>query len=698
LTGSQKWKFPPSNTPGRFGLILIFIAVAAAVPRLVLGTSQPLEYDGYWDVFVAVQDNWASFWSEAFAMAHPPLYFMVLKPFLYLGHSLLVYRSVSVLAGVAAVVQVGRIARKITGSNIRAYQSALAYGLALPGIIVSCEVRSYTLSVFFVLLSFTCLLDIPGSGNVRDEATARAGFAGGAVLAFLTHYFGFFYAGAAIVLLVGRFMVRWYKGAVRSWWAAAAAEAATILPVIAAMYTLYKVHASHLAPSQQAHLMSYYYDPNGNETVAAFLLRNWKNFVNLFFPYKISSDGVGLGVLILALIAGLVSAADLWRRSRHADGVKASWTNLITAMMLAGLVFAALAGKYPFGGDLRQQYLLFPFLVFCVAIGVERVARKMSGLVPAYSRLMLNALVIVAILWVSVVQFERYPKGGAKVLADQMEVFDRLEPAPSAVYLDQFNLITFFTFHDTWDWSSVRLSQPIPGVDLYRVHRGAEQILVFRDKTQWNFEPDDVAVYNKLAECLRAGNIRDLAVFSARQTPPKPPFSNLSRLRQTVVKLASDSSVCVQRLAVNQFGWYAAFRQSDCARVDVPPLQVTGMFDDVSDEIQYSGLWGHGSFPRAAGGTVSYSNDRGAVAQLLFEGGEIAYVYTKAFNRGVAEVKLDGVARGEIDLYSPKIIWQARKTFGDLAPGKHTFELIVTGRKDAAATDRYVDVDALIVR
>jgi len=124
---------------------------------------------------------------------------------------------------------------------------------------------------------------------------------------------------------------------------------------------------------------------------------------------------------------------------------------------------------------------------------------------------------------------------------------------------------------------------------------------------------------------------------------------------------------------------------------------VTGVFDDVNDEVQYSGLWTQGSFPDAAGGTVSFSNDPGAAARLSFEGSEITYVYSRAFNRGIAEVKVDGISRGDIDLYSPRIIWQARTAFRDLMPGKHTFELIVSGRKHAAASDRYVDLDALIV-
>jgi len=278
-----------------------------------------------------------------------------------------------------------------------------------------------------------------------------------------------------------------------------------------------------------------------------------------------------------------------------------------------------------------------------------------------------------------------------------MAVFDRLEPMPAAVYLDQFNLITFFTFHHDWRWSSLQPQPSIPGIDVYRLRRGPEQMLVFRDKTEWNLEPDDAGVYGKLAQCLRALKIRDLSVFSARQTPPKPPFADVKLMKRTIVTLASGSAVCVQRMTVNQVGWYATFRPANCAPIDVHPLQVKGTFDDVSQDIHYAGAWSHGSFPFAAGGTVMYSNSPGSVARLSFEGSEITYVYSRAFNRGIAEVKLDGIPRGEIDLYSPKIVWQARTVFGDLSPGKHTFEVIVSGRKDSPATDRYVDVDALIV-
>lgn len=132
--------------------------------------------------------------------------------------------------------------------------------------------------------------------------------------------------------------------------------------------------------------------------------------------------------------------------------------------------------------------------------------------------------------------------------------------------------------------------------------------------------------------------------------------------------------------------------------LEVRSTRLTGPFDDESGEIVYSGPWSHGTFPSALNGTASFSNDAGSTARLIFDGTEITWVYARAWNRGIASVKIDGAPRGDFDLYSPAIVWQSRTTFRNLAPGKHIFELNVTGRKDATSTDRYIDVDALVAR
>jgi hypothetical protein len=671
----------------RFVLGLVLITLIAAVPRLVLGASQFIEYDGYWHVFIAQQDNWQNFWADIQANAHPPLYFLLLKAVIHLGRSPLIYRSISLVTGIVSVFTVGWIARKVVKSHLWAWTAALAYGLAMPGIIVSNEVRSYMLSALFILVSFSCLLDLMTATRPGSNFRLRGGFAATAILACLSHYYAFFYSGVAVLLLLMWIGIRQYRGARISW----RAEAATILPVPAVIAVQYETHAGRLAQIQ-AHLLPYYYNPAGHESISLFLSRNVKNLINLFFPYQISSNAAALVIFACAALACLALLVR-FLRNRDAAGTGASWTILATAGMTIAIALSAVAGKYPFGGDLRQQFLLFPFFVLCAAILADRLTAAM----PHGRRLALTAAVALAVAAVSIPRFEQYPKISQNVMSEPMKVFDKLEPAPAGVYLDQFNLITFFIYHHDWQWVSLQ-QQPIPGIEIYRISRGKRQMLVFRDKAEWNVKPDSTAVYYKLAECLRDSKVPEVSVFGALQTQSAPSLTHLQAVRHSIVHQAADSTVCTQRLIVNPFGWYATFRTSGCTATDLKPPRTSGTFDDTSDEIEYSGAWSQASFSTAAGRTLSFSNDPASSARLEFKGTEITWVFARAWNRGIASVKIDGAPRGEFDLYSPKIIWQSRTTFGDLPPGDHVFELALTGRKNAAATDRYTDIDALVVR
>ena len=51
-----------------------------------------------------------------------------------------------------------------------------------------------------------------------------------------------------------------------------------------------------------------------------------------------------------------------------------------------------------------------------------------------------------------------------------------------------------------------------------------------------------------------------------------------------------------------------------------------------------------------------------------------------------------------IDLYDPKILWQARTVFGGLKPGSHQAEIQVLGRRNTASSGTFIDIDALIGR
>jgi hypothetical protein len=134
--------------------------------------------------------------------------------------------------------------------------------------------------------------------------------------------------------------------------------------------------------------------------------------------------------------------------------------------------------------------------------------------------------------------------------------------------------------------------------------------------------------------------------------------------------------------------------ERDWGLAEVP----AGAVDDSSSAVVYSGNWLAGAFHSAFHGTLTWSDEPGAVARFSFQGGELQYIYTKAPNRGMALVTIDGSSLRILDLYSPQIVWQARTVFGGLKPGAHHAEIKVLGRHNAASSGNFVDIDALVGR
>ena len=69
----------------------------------------------------------------------------------------------------------------------------------------------------------------------------------------------------------------------------------------------------------------------------------------------------------------------------------------------------------------------------------------------------------------------------------------------------------------------------------------------------------------------------------------------------------------------------------------------------------------------------------------------------RTYNRGIAQVLIDGTERLRIDQYAPQTVWQASSPIRGLKPSVHTFELRVTGEKDRRSSGAFVDFDGFVV-
>jgi hypothetical protein len=125
----------------------------------------------------------------------------------------------------------------------------------------------------------------------------------------------------------------------------------------------------------------------------------------------------------------------------------------------------------------------------------------------------------------------------------------------------------------------------------------------------------------------------------------------------------------------------------------VPP----GDYDDMSHSIEYEGVWASGKYAKAYSGTLTYSRAREDTAALSFTGSGVEYWYTGAFNRGMAQVLIDGREKRRVDLYTPTIRWQQKTALRGLGRGQHTIEIHVLTEKNSQSSDYYVDVDKFVV-
>ena len=667
--------------------LLLCIALLGAIPRLYLGATQFIEYDGYWHVFIAAQDDWQQFRWEYNANFHPPLFYLLLKVAMRFGRSRLVYRAISLAAGIAAIFVIGQIAKKISRVSYMPAFAALAYGIGLPSIIISCEVRSYMLSVFFILVSFYYFLDLL-QADAKVPARSRVLFALNAILAGYSHYGAFFY-----IFACGLAAVLFYIFLLKPWrWNRFALDLAAFGLIGAVLAHVFFTHAQPHAVVAE-HLRSHYFRSGGPESLMDFLLRNSHDLFNLFSPVQVGTLG-GFYIVLAVLAAAAGWLLYFIRHLKERKNALAMATVVVTLATLTSIMASGVSGKYPFGGALRQQFFLFPFIVLCGAVLLDRVVAGLRDQKLGF------ALILVAVAGTagaSGLAFARYPKMQTDLGTAQMNRFRKSFPAPAAVYVDQFNLINFFTHYHNWTWHFVSRNGAVPGVDKYDVSRGKTGMLLFRDKTRWNLDFSDPAVYRDFAKCLRSESLPSLTVYAVRQTVTPGPVEQEFKLAKQILSLASAESLCVKKLVTQQAMVFGEFRTGQC-ETEIDAMTKCRHCDDTNWSIAYSGDWVRGEFADARNGTLTYAFQPGASIKFSFEGTGVTYVYTKAFNRGLAAVFIDGAGKGVIDLYSQEIEWQSSTTFEGLKPGPHLIEIRVTGEHNPASNASYVDVDALLAR
>jgi hypothetical protein len=142
---------------------------------------------------------------------------------------------------------------------------------------------------------------------------------------------------------------------------------------------------------------------------------------------------------------------------------------------------------------------------------------------------------------------------------------------------------------------------------------------------------------------------------------------------------------------------------------DVEPDTTISHWQDTNPDMHFSGGWikSTNGFPWSGSGvsnrpelpvTAHETQAAGETLTLAFRGTGMSWVGYRGPDAGIAQVRIDGGAASELDMYSPVATFQpiVFNAFG-LADASHTLTITATGRKNAASSGARVVVDAIDV-
>ena len=479
---------PAPETPSRS---LVLVAALSLVPRLFDALVRPIDYNGYWHLFIA--RNLSREWLN---LQHPPLFLVLLKAVDALRHAPLVYRSISLVAGAATVYLVGRVLAKLGTQPPVPALGALATAFASSAITLSNEVESYSLCAALLLGCFLFYLDlVPADpGPVRRS---RIGFAVLACLALTAHYFAaLFLIACGLAPMLTAALDREYRRALRGslprrW----RPDLATLLPPGLTALMLYELQAKRWVMPLSS-LPAYYFKP-GAESVSGFLARNLRETFNLFAP--VAMPRVREAIPILTLFVAAVAFAAFSERGGAGPRVVRRLPALFLVLLLAIGMSLGVLGRYPFGGAMRHQFLLLLFAMLAGFVAFDRMLRAIGS--PGLRRV-LTALCVAAIGANFAWRFRALAHPAPYRFRPLVESFSPVFVDAGVVNVDQFNLVGLFSVYADWDWRFVGRDSDSHRVERYELRRDGRHLSVVAFRGWWIFDPANEELYREFREAF----------------------------------------------------------------------------------------------------------------------------------------------------------------------------------------------------
>lgn len=539
--------------PSRFrggaapSLGLALIAAASLLPRLVDATRRPIDYNGFWHVFIA--RNLGREWHN---LSHPPLFLVLLRASDAVSHSVFAWRFWTLLAGTISVYLVGRLLLALGCRVSVAALGAAGLGFSTSAIHLSNEVESYALCVALVLASLFSYFEIVAPEGPR-RTRSRAAFAVCASLALAFHYFAGLFLAAAVMapLAVAAFDAAYRRALFASLPRRWRADAATLALPAALGLALYELQARVWVRALNS-LPGFYFEP-GKETAGGFLARGLRETLNLFSPLALPRARLAIPALAIFV------AAVLWPVARERRGPGNAPARIFPAAILALLLALGMAlgllGLYPFGGMMRHQFLIFLFALLAGMVAVDSAARSLP-------KTRANAILgtLAAILAFSfAVRLPQLLRPASDPLRPIVAAWEPELRAQGGVTVDQFGLVALFSQHAGSDWRLRGALPDNPRAEVYALDLPGEAVEILALRDWWIFDLSSPRLFDELARTwdMRGGGCRGLLRFGGQVLRPdrKPiPSERRAAFGDQLSRGAAAHGLRLERAAVSPYG------------------------------------------------------------------------------------------------------------------------------------------------
>ena len=362
------------------GLLLVATTLVVAVLEVRWAQIPTFAYDEGWHTLEArIGPAWKAFF-EMSEDTHPFLYYLLLRPFAYLGTEPFYLRLLSIIPSVLSIPLLFALLRQLRIARPVALTAALVLASSWSFLHLGTTIRSYSLAVFLLLgaLWFWTRM-LPGGRPSRFTAVMSLGL-------FSAAFWCLYSAGFATTAIFGATLLAMAVNAdtrralIGTWrqhsgwpeWLA------FFVAHIAAVLWFKVGWLNHVGTSAPVYLEQF--TLSADQGVIEFLIGAMRAEMDLLTPlfhtrnFQLPIWAQDAGALLVLGTASWLSLHHLRQRQ-----VALAVVAMTPLLMMAILMVLALGGKYPFGGELRHQYVLFPFLLLLLPLAMNVLWQRLPN-------------------------------------------------------------------------------------------------------------------------------------------------------------------------------------------------------------------------------------------------------------------------------------------------------------------------------